>query len=77
MHADIAPASYGFRLHMQLIASRKDQETSLRARVFYGRTHDPLDQLFQDHLARDCFRDLDHCGQIQEFGRCQDRARGC
>ena len=39
------------------------------------RAHEPVDQFFQNYLARDCLRDLDHRGQIQEFAPCHDRAR--
>ena len=66
----VASASYP-----QLIPSRNNQETSLSARVLDRRAHNPVDQFFQNHLARDCLRDLDYGGQIQEFDRRHDRAR--
>jgi hypothetical protein len=64
MHGDIVSDGRGLSRYLQLIISRTDQETSFSARVLDGRAQDPVDQFFQNHLARDCLRDFDHCGQI-------------
>ena len=65
-----------FRFHLQLITSRNYQETPLGACVLDSRAHEPVDQFFQNHLARDCLRDFNHRRQIQEFDRCHNGARG-
>ena len=52
-----------------------DQETSLGAGVLDGRAHEPVDELFQNHLAGECLRDFDHGREIELFDRCFDRAR--
>ena len=53
-----------------------NQETSLGASLLDGRAHEPVNQFFQNHLARDCLRDFDHRRQIQVFDGRSDHARG-
>ena len=74
-HDDRVAAGRGFRLYPQLIASRKNQQTSLSTRVLNRGAHERVDQFLQDDLARHGLRDFDHGREIQVFDRCPDRAR--
>ena len=40
-----------------------------------GRAHEPVDELLEHHLARECLRDFDHGREIELFDRRFDRAR--
>ena len=62
-------AGRGFGLHPQLGASRKNQQTSLGARLLDRGAHERLDQLFKDDLARDGLRHLDYGREIQMLDR--------
>src|SRR5262249_14082306 len=52
-----------------------NQQTPLGTGMLDGRTHELVDELFQNHLARECLRDVDHRREIELFDRCFDRAR--
>ena len=51
MHGDIISACGRFRVYLQLVTLRDNQETPLRTGVLYGRPHELVDELFQDDLA--------------------------
>ena len=55
--------------------SRQDQQTALGARLLNRRAHERVDQFFQDNLARDGLRHLDHGREVEVFDRRRDRAR--
>src|SRR5262249_58540979 len=74
LHCDVVSASAALCLNQELITSWNDQETSFSASVLNGRAHETLDQFFENHLARDCLRDLAHRRQIYDFGRHPDCA---
>src|SRR6266403_1303465 len=74
MDGYILTTSGRFRLDLQLIAARDNQETSFGASVLDGGAHEFVDQLFQNHLARKCLRGLNHCREIKLFDRRFDRA---
>jgi hypothetical protein len=76
MHGYVLSASGRFRIYLQLVTSRNNQETSLGACVLGGRAHETVDQFFQNHLASNCLRDFDYRREIQEFDRCHNGARG-
>src|SRR3984957_1234508 len=54
MHGYTLSTDGCFRFHPRLITSRNYQETPLGACVLDSRAHEPVDQFFQNHLARDC-----------------------
>src|SRR6187200_934793 len=64
-----------FCVYQDLVTPWADQETSVSAGVLDGHTHEPVDELFEHYLARECLGDLDHGGDIKLFDRCFDRAR--
>ena len=64
MHGYTRSTNSRFCLYLQLITWRRDQETPFSTRLLNGRAHDPVDQFFQDHLARHRLRDLDYGRQI-------------
>src|SRR5690242_4312635 len=74
MHSYILSTDGCFRLRLQLITSRNDQETPLGACVLDSRAHEPVDQFFEDDLARDDLRHLDDGREIERFNRRLDRA---
>src|SRR6516162_1304928 len=75
MHGYVLSTSGRFRFYLQLIASRDNQETSLGAGVLDSRTQEPVDEFFENHLARKCLRGFNHCREIEMFDRRFDRAR--
>src|SRR5215472_13575972 len=75
LHDHILSTSDGFPVDPQLFASRCNQETSLRAGVFERRAHEPVDQLLQNHLARECLRGPNHRCEIEMLDWRFDRAR--
>ena len=62
-----------FRVYQQLVTSRADQEASVSAGVLDRRTHEPVDELFENHLAGKCLGDFDHGRDIELFDRDIDR----
>ena len=52
MHSYVLSASGRFRLYLQLIALRHNQETSRGTSVLESRAHEFVDELIQNHLAR-------------------------
>src|SRR6516164_4493098 len=75
MHGCILSTGDRFRLYLQLITSRDNQKTSFGAGVLNGYTHKFVDELFQNHFARERLRDFDHRWEIEMFDRRLDRSR--
>src|SRR5262245_55817777 len=75
MHGYILSTGDRIRLYLQLITSRDNQKTSFGAGVLKGCTHKFVDELFQNHFARERLRDFDHRCEIEMFDRCLDRTR--
>src|SRR5215831_18812159 len=75
MHCYMLATGERFRFYLQRIFPRNDQETSLGAGVLDGRAQEPVDEFFENHLARECLRGFNHCREIELFDRCFDRAR--
>src|SRR5262252_8150134 len=75
MHCYMLATGERFRFYLQRISSRNDQETSLGAGVLDGRAQEPVNEFFENHFARKCLRDFNHCREIEMFDRCFDRAR--
>ncbi len=53
---------------------RQDQQAALGAGLLDRGAHERVDQLFQDDLARDRLRHLDHGREVEMFDRRADRA---
>src|SRR5262249_11568587 len=75
MHRYMLATGERFRFYLQRFSSRNDQETSLGAGVLDGRAQEPVDEFFENHLARKCLRGFNHCREIELFDRCFDRTR--
>src|SRR6516162_1510921 len=75
MHRYMLATGDRFRFYLQCISSRNDQETSLGAGVLDGRAQEPVDEFFENHLARKCLRGFNHCREIKMFDRRFDHAR--
>src|SRR6516162_10502860 len=75
MHRYMLAIGESFRFYLQRFFPRNDQETSLGAGVLDGRAQEPVDQLFQNHLAGNGLRHLDHGREVELFDRRLDRAR--
>src|SRR5262252_2960345 len=75
MHCYMLATGERFRFYLQRISSRNDQETSLGAGVLDGCAQEPVDELFENHLARKCLRSFNHCREIEMFDRRLDCAR--
>src|SRR5215471_14000979 len=60
MHRYMLATGERFRFYLQRISSRNDQETSFGAGVLDGRAQEPVDEFFENHLARKCLRSFDH-----------------
>src|SRR5262245_18939917 len=73
MHRYMLATGERFRFDLQHISSRNDQETSLGAGVLDGRSQEPVDEFFENHLARKCLRGCYHCREIEMFDRRFDR----
>src|SRR6476659_5535002 len=65
IHGYILSSNGRFRLYLQLVTSRNNQEASLGACVLDGRPHEPVDQFLQDHLARHSLRNLEDSPEIE------------
>src|SRR5262249_44955003 len=52
---------------------RNDQEPSLGAGVPEGRSQEPVDEFFENHLARKRLRGFNHCREIEMLDRRFDR----
>ena len=74
MHDHRVAGGRGFRLYPLLGPSRKNQQTSLGARLLDRGAHERVDQFFEDDLARDGLRHLDHGREVELFDRRPDRA---
>src|SRR5262249_10847882 len=74
MHDYIVSTGDRFRLYLQLIASRDNQQTSLGAGMLEGRAHEFVHEFFQHHLARKRLRGFNHCCEIELFDRRFDRS---
>src|SRR6516164_3056128 len=74
MHGYALSTGGRFRFYLQLIASRDNQETSLSAGVLDSRAQEPVNEFFENHLARKCLRGFNHCREIELFDRRFDRA---
>jgi hypothetical protein len=66
---DIVASVGSFGLDTQFVASRKDQEASLRARVLQGHYHEPVDQFLEDDLAGHRLEQFDDCREVQVLDR--------
>src|SRR5215469_612072 len=75
MHNYICSTSGRLRLYLQLTTSRDNEKTSLGAGVFDGRAQEPVNEFFENHLARKRLRCFNHGREIEMFDRCFDRAR--
>src|SRR6516165_12303500 len=75
MHRYLLATGESFRFYLQRISPRNDQETSLGAAVLDGRAQEPVDEFFENHLARKCLGGFNHCREIEMFDRRFDRAR--
>ena len=65
----------GFRHDPLLDPSQTNQQTSLGAGLLDRETHESVDKLFEDELARDRLRHLDRCREIEMFGRARNFAK--
>src|SRR5215469_3558263 len=74
MHRYMFVTSYRFRFDSQQISPRNDQETSFGTGVLDGSSHEPVDELFENHLAGKCLRGFNHCCEVEIFDRRFDRA---
>ena len=74
LHDDRVAAGCGFRRDPLLGPAREHQQRAFRACVLDRGTHQRIEQLFEDHLARDGLRDLDHGREVELFERGADRA---
>src|SRR6516164_7651453 len=75
MHRYLLATGERCRFYLQHITSRNDQEASLGAGVLDSRTQEPVDEFFENHLARERLRGFNHCREIEMFDRRFDRAR--
>src|SRR5215831_13455668 len=75
MHCYMLATGERFRFYLQRISSWNDQETSLGAGVLDGRAQEPVDEFFENHLARQCLRSFNHRREIKMFDRRFDHAR--
>src|SRR5215467_9201668 len=75
IHRYLLATGESFRFYLQRISSLNDQETSLGAGVLDGRAQEPVDEFFENHLARKCLRSFNHCREIKMFDRRFDHAR--
>src|SRR6516165_11412471 len=75
MHRYLLATGESFRFYLQRISPRNDQKTSLGAAVLGGRAQEPVDEFFENHLARERLRGFNHCREIEMFDRRFDRAR--
>src|ERR1700674_3450943 len=73
-HDNCVTAGCGFCLYPLLHTSLKNQQTSLSTCVLNRSTHERVDQLLQDHLARHGLRHFDNRREIKVFDPCADRA---
>ena len=60
------------RLYAMVLAPRENEQASPGAGVLDGRTHERIDQLLQDDLARDRCRHLDHGLEVEVFDCLRD-----
>ena len=67
MHRYMLATGERFRFYLQRISSRNDQEASLGAGVLDGRAQEPVDEFFENYLARERLRHLDHGREIELF----------
>src|SRR6185369_16577193 len=76
MDFHLAAAGRGCSFDPKLIALWKDQQTSFGAGMLDGRTHEGVDQLLQDDLARERFGHLHDGGQVEMLDGCLYRGAG-
>src|SRR5262249_44907767 len=69
------PAGGCLRFDRKLVPAWEDEQPAFRARMLDGRAQQRLDQLFQDDLARDRLRDLDHRREVELVDRRADGGR--
>src|ERR1700756_5042605 len=77
MHRYLLATGERCRFYLQHVSSRDDQEASLGAGVLDGRSQEPVDEFFENDLARKCLRGSNHCREIELFDRRFDRPRWC
>ena len=51
---DTAVDCGGLRLDVRLVAPEEDEQTPFGPRMLHGNSHELLDQLAKDNLAREC-----------------------
>ena len=71
----VSPLVVASAVDPQLIPRGQNQQTSLGAGLLDRGAHERVDQLFQNDLARDGLRHLDHGREVEVFDRRSDRAR--
>ena len=67
-------AGRGLSLEPLCPTMRNNQEPALRSRVLERGSHERVDQVFQNDLARDRLRDLDDGREIQVLDLGRDRS---
>ena len=75
MHRYLVATGERCRFYMQHVSSRDDQEASLGAGVLDGRSQEPVDEFFENDLARKCLRGSNHCREVELLDRRFDGAR--
>src|SRR5262249_25389397 len=74
VHGYIFSARCCLCVYPQFLTLCGNQEASLGAGVLEGRAHEPVDELFQNDLARKYLRDFDHGCEVELLDRGFDRA---
>ena len=62
---DPAVSSRGLRLDPHLVATQEDEQTPLGPGMLHRDAHELLDELMENHLAREGLRGLDHGLNVQ------------